>query len=82
MLLGALGQKFVKANQPDAVDNFETIVMEYIKNHNHGQEDFSNLSGVLLYYQSSQQERTFGQLYDIVVSVCKTLPRRPAQLIR
>ena len=82
MLLGALGQEFVKANQPDAVDNFETIVMEYIKYHNHGQEDFSNLSGVLLYYQSSQQERTFGQLYDIVVSVCKTLPRRPAQLVR
>ena len=47
-LLGELARTFVKANIPDAAGNFQTIVYEYIQEHDLERQDFSNLAGILM----------------------------------
>ena len=77
-----LAHAFVKEVIPDAADNYFGIITEHIRHCSIGPADLSNLSGMLMFFQSSTEDKTFGRLFDIVTSVCKTLPKQPAQFLR
>ena len=78
---GGLAREFVNINRPDAVDNFECIVLEYIEEHGKGTPSFANVAGVLFYFKSNSR-RTFGELANAAAKVSKMYPNKVAGTIR
>ena len=79
--LGDLAREFVSINHPDAVDNFECIVLEFIEEHGKGKPSFANVAGVLFYFKSNSG-RTFGELANAAAKVSKMYPDKVAGTIR
>ena len=79
--LGDLAREFVSINHPDAVDNFERIVLEFIEEHWKGIPSFANVAGVLFYFKSNSR-RTFGELANAAAKVSKVCPDEVAGAIR
>ena len=79
--LGDLAREFVSINHPDAVDNFECIVLEFIEEHGKGNPSFANVAGVLFYFKSNSR-RTFGELANAAAKVSKMYPDKVAGTIR
>ena len=63
--LGELAKAFVKKNEKDA-NNFQEIFFDYIREHSKGEPDFSNVAGMIFYFQS-KSGKTLGELFDIVL---------------
>ena len=78
----ALAYAFAQSRHPEAVDNFSSIIMNYMAERNCGQVSLCNVPGLLLYFHESNRVITFGELFDIAVPRCKTYAKKVAELIR
>ena len=79
--LGNLAKEFVRIKKPNVIHNFRRIVFDYIKSHRLGDEEFSNISGLLFYFKSNGTH-TFGELADAAAKVSKMYPDMVARIIR
>ena len=79
--LGNLAKEFVRIKNPGVINNFQRIVFDYIELHHKGHETFSNVSGLLFYFQSNDT-RTFGELADAAAKVSEMYPDKVARIIR
>ena len=71
----------MRIKKPDVIRNFQTIVFDYIKSHRRGDEEFSNVSGLLFYFNSNGTQ-TFGELADAAAKVSEMYPDKVARIIR
>ena len=78
----ALAHAFAQSRDPEAADNFESIILDYLAGRNCRPVNLRNVPGLLLYFQASNRVTTFGELFDIVIPQCKRRAKKVAELIR
>ena len=79
---GALAHAVAQSRDPEAADNYKSIILDYLAERNCGQVSLCNVPGLLLYFQASNRVTTFGELFDIVIPQCKRRAKKVAELIR
>ena len=77
-----LAHAVAQSKDPGSVDNYESIILDYLAERNCGQVSLCNVPGLLLYFQASNRVTTFGELFDIVIPQCKRRAKKVAELIR